>query len=174
MSIDTGKPARADAAIKEVLHIPGVRIQEEDPNVATVRDQEMMRQMLLQERQEFLRTERAAQIVGRSLCAAGCLAIAFSASTGPAATIGLATVVMLVVYYWRVQQRWTRLQIRVLEKWLLSQTPAADTFIRWKWEANSTEANTASLLLRLEPFVWMSLTCVITIISGFGITGFIK
>ncbi len=164
MSVDTEKLVRADAAINEVLHT----------TIATRPDQDMMRQMLLQEHQEFLRSERAAQIVGRSLCTAGCLAICFSASTGPAVTIGLAVVVLVVVCYWRVQQRWTRLQIRLLEKWLLSQSSAADTFIRWKWEASSAEANTASLLLTLEPFVWMSLACVITIISGFGITGFIK
>ena len=174
MSIDTGKPLRADAAIKEVLHIPGVRIQEEDPKLATVRDQEMMRQMLLQDRQEFLRTERAAQIVGRSLCAAGCLAIALSAGFGPFVTIGLAVVVLFVVCYWRVQQTWTRSQIRILEKWLLSQTPAADTFIRWKWEASSSEPNTSSLLLTLEPFVWMTLTGVIAILAGFGSSGFTK
>ena len=172
MSVDTGKIDTADEAINEVLHSDS--FAGGGHSVASLRDQETMRHMLLQEHQEFLRTEKAAQIVGRSLSAVGCLAICFSASTGPAVTIGLSVVVLLVVCYWRVQQRWTRLQIRLLEKWLLSQSSAADTFIRWKWEASSAEANTASLLLRLEPFVWMSLTCVIAILSGFGSTGFIK
>ena len=173
MSVDTGKIDSASAAINEVLHTPGVRFQEQDPNVASLRDQDTMRQMLLQEHRECLRNERAIPIVGRALCAAGCATISFSAGTGLAVTMGLAVVVVVVVSYWVLQQNGTRSQIRVIEKWLLSQSAAADTFIRWKWEANSPQSNTGSLLLRVEPFVWMGLTCAITLLSVFG-TGIIK
>ena len=133
-----------------------------------------MRQLLIQEHRECLRNERAIPIVGRILCAAGCATISFSAGTNLAVTVGLAVVVVMVVSYWVLQQNGTRSQIRVIEKWLLSRSEAADTFIRWKWEASNSEANTASLMLRLEPFVWMSLACVMAVVSGFGSSGFTK
>lgn len=164
MSIDTGKPTKADAAIDEVLHGPSTRVAGIDPGLPSLHDQDTMRQMLLQELQECLRNERATPIVGRTLCAAGCATISFSAGTGLAATVGLAVVVFMVVSYWLLQQNRTRSQIRVLEKWLLSRSEAADTFIRWKWEANGLQANPMSLLLRAEPMMWMSLTCIITLI----------